>query len=141
MQKYWGKQNFSLREFPPKWVKSRRRKRRRKKERKTMFLLLLLCENMERKKNHLREYPRSGSKAIDIKERERERKKERKLVITMVSIYAWTNNERWTIMVFIFFAKKSWFFRLFTTSVRSRPPGPPAVPGVLIFVLHQLHQS
>ena len=35
---------------------------------------------------------------------------------------------------FYFFIKKSSFFRLFTASVRSRPPGPPAVPGVLYFV-------
>ena len=35
---------------------------------------------------------------------------------------------------FYFFTKKNDFraiFRLFTASVRSRPPGPPAVPGVL----------
>ena len=39
---------------------------------------------------------------------------------------------------FYFFTKKTDFqviFRLFTASVRSRPPGPPAVPGVFISVI------
>ena len=38
---------------------------------------------------------------------------------------------------FIFLRKKGYFsdfFLLFTASVRSRPPGPPAVPGVLKYV-------
>ena len=38
---------------------------------------------------------------------------------------------------FYFFTKKKLIFRpfflLFTASVRSRPPGPPAVPGVFFF--------
>ena len=39
---------------------------------------------------------------------------------------------------FYFFTKKNDFraiFRLFTASVWSRPPGPPAVPGVLITII------
>ena len=41
-------------------------------------------------------------------------------------------------MIFIFLRKKTdfrAFFLLFTASVRSRPPGPPAVPGVFRLVL------
>ena len=42
-------------------------------------------------------------------------------------------------VILIFLRKKADFlaiFRLFTASVRSRPPGPSAVPGVLIFCSH-----
>ena len=47
---------------------------------------------------------------------------------------AWATPSPWSIIIFIFLRKKMnflQFFPLFTTSVWSRLPGPPLVPGVL----------
>ena len=69
-----------------------------------------------------------GQKQKTEKEREKERERERKLVITMAKLrmaHASTHGAR----------KPPGPKYLFcTASVRSRPPGPPAVPGVLSFI-------
>ena len=51
--------------------------------------------------------------------------------------------EKERLVNFIFLRKKGDFsdvFSVFTASVRSRPPGPPAVPGVFLLFLHMVRK-
>ena len=77
-------------------------------------------------------FPEVGQKQkTEKKKRERERERERAKVSVNKGQYICVNQKK--IMEAEFFVC---FFLLFTDSVRSRPPGPPAVPGVfsIIFI-------